>query len=71
MPVAPYNDLFSKMTYKEMQTFYEQLNAMEQKLIEVSNKDKKSEACEVLIKLFGEEFPNKSDRSIVGTSESA
>ena len=71
LPVAPYNDLFLKMTVKEMQTFYEQITAMEEKLIEVTNKDKKSEACEVLIKLFGEDFPNKSDRSIVSTSESA
>ena len=71
LPVAPRNNLFSKMTNKEMQTFYEQISLMEEKLKEVSNKEKKSEACEILIKLFGEDFPNKLDRSIVGTSESA
>ncbi len=71
LPVAPYNNLFSKMTYKEMQTFYEQISYMEDKLIEVSKKEKKSEACEILIKMFGKDFPNKVDRSIVSTSESA
>ena len=71
LPVEPYNDLFSKMTVKEMQTLYEQITAMEEKLIEVKNKDKKSEACEILVKMFGEDFPIKSDRSIVSTSESA
>lgn len=71
LPVAPYNDLFSKMTVKEMQTLYEQITVMEERLIEVKGKDKKSEACEILIKMFGEDFPNKSDRSIVSTSESA
>ncbi len=71
LPVAPYNNLFSKMTYKEMQIFYEQISILEDKLLEASYKDKKSEACEILIKVFGEDFPNKSDRSIISTSESA
>ncbi len=64
LPVAPYNNLFSKMTNKEMQIFYEQISIMEEKLIETSKKDKKSEACDVLIKLLGEDFPFKADRSV-------
>lgn len=71
LPVAPYNDLFEKMTSKEMQTFYEQISNMQDKLSEVSKATKKTEACEILVKLFGEDFPVLSDRSIVGTSESA
>ena len=71
LPVAPNNNLFSKMTCKEMQTFYEQLSNMEAKLTDVSQKSKKSEACDILIKLFGEDFPYKVERSIVSSSESA
>ena len=59
------------MTSKEMQTFYEQISNMQDKLSEVSKATKKTEACEILVKLFGEDFPVLSDRSIVGTSESA
>ena len=71
LPVAPYNDLFSKMTNREMQIFYEQISVLEKRLGDVSKMNKKSEACEMLIKIFGEDFPNRSDRSIVSTSESA
>lgn len=71
LPVEPYNNLFSKMTDKQMEDFYQKINGMYGKLNEVKEKTKKSEACTVLVELFGDDFPITVDKSMVGTSESA
>lgn len=71
----PYNDLFEKMTLKQKTVFYEKVVEMDDILDQVASKiaDKKplSEQCKLLQDLFGSDFPVLSDRSIVGTSESA
>ena len=71
----PYNDLFEKMTLKQKTAFYDEVVKMDDILDKVADKitDKKplSEQCELLQDLFGSDFPVLSDRSIVGTSESA
>lgn len=71
----PYNDLFEKMTLKQKTAFYDEVVKMDDILDKVADKiaDKKplSEQCELLQELFGSDFPVLSDRSIVGTSESA
>lgn len=71
----PQNDLFEKMTSKQKTAFYNEVVKMEDILDKVANKiaEKKplSEQCELLQGLFGSDFPILSDRSIVGTSESA
>lgn len=71
LPVEPYNNLFEKMTNRQMDEFYAKISDMVSKLEEVKGKNKKSEACKVLIELFGTEFPATVDKSYVGTSESA
>ena len=71
MPTPPYNDLFAKMTLKQKTAFHDELVKMEETLDEVAGKEALSEQCELLQELFGSEFPILSDRSIVGTSESA
>lgn len=71
LPVEPKNNLFSKMTEKQMETFYQKTSTMLEKLDEVKDKTKKSEACEILVKLFGKDFPVTVEKSMVGTSESA
>ncbi len=71
LPVEPYNDLFVKMTDKQMENFYQKINKMLEKLNEVKGKTKRSEACTILVELFGEDFPVTVDKSMVGTSESA
>ncbi len=71
LPVAPYSNLFSKMTDKQMDELYSRITNMLSKLDEVKGKTKRSEACTILVELFGEEFPVTVDKSIVGTSESA
>ena len=75
MLTPPHNDLFEKMTLKQKTAFYDEVVKMDDILDKVADKiaDKKplSEQCELLQDLFGSDFPVLSDRSIVGTSESA
>lgn len=71
LPVEPKNNLFEKMTEKQMENFYNILDSMITKLDEVKTKEKRSDACSILVDLFGEDFPVTVDKSMVGTSESA
>ena len=71
LPVQPGNNLFEKMTNKQMNNFYEQICTMYSKFTEAEGKSKKSEVCQLMIDVFGEAFPAAVDRSYVGTSESA
>lgn len=59
------------MTVKQQNDFYNKVCNMSSKLQEVEKKDKKSEACSILVELFGSDFPVKTERSYVGHSESA
>lgn len=71
LPVDPGNNLFEKMTENQMESLYQEISTMLNKLDEASEKTKKSEACEIMVELFGEDFPVTVDKSTVGTSESA
>lgn len=71
LPVDPYNDLFSKMTVKQTEEFYQKLSKMSNELDKLKDISKRSVACSVLVGLFGDDFPVTTDRSTVGTSESA
>ncbi len=71
MPTPPGNDLFEKMTKNQKTSFHDKLSRMKELLDSVSSKSSLSEKCETLQDLFGEEFPVLSDRSVVGTTESA
>lgn len=71
LPVEPYNNLFEKMTGVQTEEFYQKIDKLISDLGEVKSKDKRSEACTILIRLFGENFPLTVDKSVVGTSESA
>lgn len=71
LPVEPSNNLFDKMTDKQMNRFYQKIETLVNKLDDVKKKDKRSDACAILINLFGDEFPSTVDKSMVGTSESA
>ena len=69
--VVPYNDLFAKMTLRQQDNFYNKLCNMLSRLEEAEKKDKKTEACSILVEVFGSDFPVKTERSYVGHSESA
>lgn len=71
LPVEPYNNLFEKMTDKQMESLYLKIESMITKLDEVKRKDKRSGACTLLVEIFGNDFPVTVDKSMVGTSESA
>lgn len=68
LPVAPYNDIFAKMTDGQMTTFRERLIQMRDCLDEVINDPDEVSACKRMQKLFGEEFavPKKEDTAQSG-----
>lgn len=71
LPVAPWNDLFEKMTPKQQNDFHDKVVSAVSKLEEVEKKNKKSDACRIMVDLLGDEFPVTVEKSYVGTSESA
>ncbi len=57
LPVAPYNDVFEKMSDKYMAQFKEKLQKLAVALDEASKEADPVEACRKLQKFFGEDFP--------------
>lgn len=56
-PVAPYSDLLSRMTDKQMEDFKERLQTLRDALNEAEEQPDTHEACKTLRKQFGEDFP--------------
>ncbi len=79
LPVPPYNDLFEKMTDDQCKTFKEKLLKLKNVLEESYNEADPHEACKMLKKEFGEDFPIPSKeetaqsrtKSVVSSNESA
>lgn len=80
LPVEPRPDLFEKMSYKQMETFKNKLEALLESLKEAKGKTDPTEAAEILKKKFGEDFPVPSKSStakqslippVISSSESA
>lgn len=69
--VEPRNNLFDKMSSTQMETLYQEFGRMIEKLEDAQKATKKAEACTLMVELFGKDFPVTTDRSYVGTSESA
>jgi len=57
LPVEPWNDLFEKMTNKQMVDFEEKLQILQQSLDSAIEEVDPVEACETLRKVFGDDFP--------------
>jgi len=57
LPVEPYNDVFSKMTNSQMKEFKAKLEALLEAIIEAKNEVDPVEACEILRRKFGDDFP--------------
>jgi len=55
--VQPYTNVFSKMSKKQMDNFYKQLDKLENALIEAEDSNDPHEACTALSKYFGDKFP--------------
>lgn len=80
LPVDPQNDLFEEMSNNYMGIFKERLEALHAALVEAEQEIDPHEACNVLAKHFGDDFPvpekketaKKTDRAaIVSSSTSA
>ena len=79
LPVPPYNDLCEKMTDDQCKTFKERLQKLKQVLEDAYEETDPHEACKMLKKEFGDDFPipPKEDtgqgrkKAVVGTNESA
>jgi hypothetical protein len=79
LPVVPNGDLFSKMNNSQMANFKEKLESLSQVLKDAIAKADPTEACKLLQKQFGDEFPvadkkdtaEKRSKAIVSSSASA
>jgi hypothetical protein len=79
LPVPPYNDLFEKMTDDQCQTFKEKLERLKKSLVDAEAETDPHEACKILRKEFGDDFPvpdkqetgQQRRKALAGTSESA
>lgn len=79
LPVPPYNDLFEKMTDDQCKAFKEKLQKLKEALVAAQNEADPHEACKILKKEFGDDFPvpakeetaQNRKRAVVGTNESA
>jgi len=57
LPVAPYTDVFCKMTLKHMDNFKSRLETLKTDLESAQKEEDPSEATKKLQKLFGDDFP--------------
>ncbi|MEX2375641.1 MAG: nucleotidyltransferase [Dehalococcoidia bacterium] len=79
LPVEPYNDLFARMTQRQMEEFEKKLERLLEALNYAVDEVDPHDACKELCRVFGDDFPvpDKSDTAkrhsaaIVSTSGSA
>ena len=79
LPVIPGNDLFKKMTDQQCKNLKEKLEKLRDALVGAERETDPHEACKILRKQFGDDFPvlAKEDtgqsrkKAVAGTSESA
>jgi len=79
LPTEPNNDLFEKMTNKQMEDLKKKIENLKAVLWTAKNETDPHEACKKLTDVFGEEFPvppkeetgQKKTAAIIGTSHSA
>ncbi|WP_441001167.1 nucleotidyltransferase domain-containing protein [Fodinibius sp. SL11] len=79
LPAEPYNDVFSKMTNIQMEDFKSELEDLKQGLQDASDEPDPHEACKILRRYFGDDFPvpekkdtaEKKSRGISTSSASA
>lgn len=57
LPVQPYNDIFAKMTDKQMADFKQRLLALKSSLDSAIRKRSVEDACDILCEEFGDDFP--------------
>lgn len=68
LPVAPYKDVYYKMTSNQKNNFYERLDALLEGLEAARDEDSDHEASKVLRKIFGIDFPLAEDSKATATA---
>jgi len=70
LPVAPYCDLFEKITDNHMVSFKRKLESLSNVLNEAQSEPDPSEACQKLQKEFGDDFPipTKAETAFIGSA---
>lgn len=68
LPVEPYKDVYYKMTAKQKNNFYDKVDALLEALESAFNKDSDHEACKILRKIFGNDFPLTEDSKATTTA---
>lgn len=79
LPVPPNNDLCEKMTDQQCENFKKKLETLSDAFADAENETDPHEACKILKKQFGDDFPvpakaetgQNRKKAVVGTSESA
>ena len=79
LPVEPYNDLFERLTDNQHQVLKEKLEKLKEALTNAKNEPDPHEACKLMRKELGEDFPlidkdksgQKRKLAFPGKSESA
>lgn len=71
LPVAPYCDLFERVTDAQMDDFHEKLTALRDALNEADQQPDTHEACKILARKFGQDFPIPPKDSTTKKTEDA
>ncbi|MFX4219158.1 nucleotidyltransferase [Aliarcobacter butzleri] len=61
LPVEPYKNVYYKMSEPQQNNFSEQVDALLEALISAKEHSSRKEACKILRKIFGVEFPLSDD----------
>lgn len=61
LPFAPYNDVFARITNKNMELLENRLKDLLEDLIEAGSTSSRKEACDAMRLSFGEDFPEGED----------
>lgn len=76
LPVPPNSDPFARMTDRQMQIFRDELERLERALLKAQDCDERREACDVLRRVLGDDFPRADSKprklqSIVASGSAA
>ena len=69
LPVEPRKNVYYKMSEIQQDNFYEKVEALLEALNNAKNEDSREKACEILRKVFGDEFPLSDNDDVVEASK--
>lgn len=69
LPVEPQKNVYYKMSEIQQDNFYEKVEALLESLHDAKDQDSRKEACKILRKVFGDEFPLSDDDDLTESSK--